>query len=197
VVADIKALSLQIVCDSAVSAGEIVLVKMVTSSVDGGQVPVEILHLSKFAPSPRPVTVVPGDAELANVPEPFTTLHVPDPNWGALPASVVDCAHTVWSAPAFAIDNEPDCMTVTLDDDGAQGAFEMVQIKTFVPVLSPETVVDGEPGALMLAEPAPIDQLPLPYNGAVAASVAFVAHTACVLPAKAGETVTDLIITSS
>jgi hypothetical protein len=88
-------------------------------------------------------------------------------------------------------------MTVTLDDDGAQGAFEMVQIKTFVPVLSPETVVDGEPGALMLAEPAPIDQLPLPYNGAVAASVAFVAHTACVLPAKAGETVTDLIITSS
>ena len=58
-----------------------------------------------LAPKERPLTPDVGELAFENVPVPETTVQVPPPVVGALPASVADVAQTVWSVPALAVVN--------------------------------------------------------------------------------------------
>ncbi len=62
---------------------------MITSSVDGVQLPLEIVHLNVFAPTAKPVKPedgLPGDVM---VPLPLTRLQLPVPTAGEFPANTV------------------------------------------------------------------------------------------------------------
>lgn len=62
---------------------------MITSSVDDAQPPLAIVHLKvALDPTVKPVTPLVDKVGVVIVAAPLTTLHVPLPVVGALPASV-------------------------------------------------------------------------------------------------------------
>src|SRR6266567_8861803 len=76
---------------------------MVTSEVESVQVPLWIVQRKTFAPNPRPVTPDVGLLGVVIVPVPLTSVHVPVPTVGLLPARVaVLVSQKAWSAPALA-----------------------------------------------------------------------------------------------
>jgi hypothetical protein len=77
----------------------------VTSSVEGGQTPFEIVQRKTYVdPADKPVTAVVAEFGLEIVAVPETTLHTPVPTEGVLAESVADVApHITWSLPAFAV----------------------------------------------------------------------------------------------
>src|SRR5205809_260431 len=77
---------------------------MVTSSLDGVQVPLLIVQRNTLAPYPKPVTPLVGLLGVVTVPLPLTKLHVPVPTVGALPAIVaVLVSQKLWFGPALAV----------------------------------------------------------------------------------------------
>jgi hypothetical protein len=66
---------------------------MITSSVEDVQDPLLIVHLKVFAPVPNPVTFEVALPGLVKVAVPDTTVQVPVPAVGTLPAKVVAVAH--------------------------------------------------------------------------------------------------------
>ena len=77
---------------------------MLTSSNDGAQTPLEIVHLKVLVPVDNPETEVLDSAALAKVPDPETTVHTPLPTDGTLPLRLVTVAQMAWSTPANAVD---------------------------------------------------------------------------------------------
>lgn len=63
-------------------------------------------------------------------------------------------------------------VTVTLETELAQGGLEMVHLKTFAPVPSPVTVVEGDKEFVMVPDPEIKVQAPVPVTGVFAAMIA-------------------------
>ena len=68
---------------------------IITVSRDVGQTPLLIIHSNKFAPMANPVTPEVGSPGVVTVAPPLTTVHVPVPTVGVLPANVAVVAQTV------------------------------------------------------------------------------------------------------
>ena len=68
---------------------------MTTASLDEGQIPLVMVHVNVFAPTPTLFTTVVGEFALAKLPDPVVTVQVPEPTAGALAARVKDDAHKV------------------------------------------------------------------------------------------------------
>jgi hypothetical protein len=66
---------------------------MITSSLLGVQVPLEIVQRKVFGPTPSPVIVEVALVEEVIFPDPLTRLHIPVPVEGTFPASVAVVAH--------------------------------------------------------------------------------------------------------
>jgi len=77
-----------------------VTVRIVTSSVDGVQGPLLIVHLKIFC-QVKPFTKVEGVVGELIFPEPLKMLQAPVPTVGLFPFSEAEVAHTVCPAPAF------------------------------------------------------------------------------------------------
>src|SRR6266849_5184659 len=77
---------------------------MVTSEVESVQVPLWIVQRKTFAPKPRAVTPEFGLLGVVIVALPLTSVHVPVPTVGLLPARVaVLVSQKAWSVPAAAV----------------------------------------------------------------------------------------------
>lgn len=76
---------------------------ILTESADGVQLPFEMRHSNLFVPALSPVMVVFSRVESANIAVPDSTVHLPMPEVGVLPASVALVPHTTWSEPALAV----------------------------------------------------------------------------------------------
>ena len=70
------------------------------SSVEGAQVPFEIVHRKVFTPIVKPVTPEVGEVGVVIVALPEITVHIPVPTSGLFPASVEEETQMVWSGPA-------------------------------------------------------------------------------------------------
>ena len=68
---------------------------MITSFVEGAQVPLLIVQRNVLAPTPRAVTVLVGLAGVVIVPLPLTKVQRPLPLTAVLPANVALGPHTV------------------------------------------------------------------------------------------------------
>ena len=68
---------------------------IITSSEDGVQVPLEIVHLKILIPVPRPETLDKGFDGVEIVPEPLISVHAPVPEDAVLPLNKVLVPHTV------------------------------------------------------------------------------------------------------
>jgi hypothetical protein len=97
----------QIVCDvPAMLIGGTLLIIILTVEVEGGHVPLEILHCKIVVPGiDKPVIVLLGEFGEVIVPPPEIILQVPNPTAGILPASTVLPVVTqiVCVTPAFAV----------------------------------------------------------------------------------------------
>ena len=105
------------------------------------------------------------------VAEPLTTDHAPVPAAGELAAMVkLEVLHNVWSDPAVeTVGSSSFCMVTSLVD-AAHTPLEIVHLRvTLVPAVTAVTVVVGEAGVVMVADPAIIDHAPVPTAGELAA----------------------------
>lgn len=100
-----------------------VIVTLLVVEAQGG---FEIVHMKTFGPTPKAVTPDVGEVGVVIVPEPLTNDHDPVPTLAAFPASVAVVPHILWLAPAAATVVAADPVIVTVDEDDAQGAFEIV-----------------------------------------------------------------------
>jgi len=94
----------QTVCDApALDAVGVKKRVIDTVDVDGGQVPLLIVHWKIFVPKPSAVNPVVGEDALLIKPEPETKFHKPVPIAGVFAAMVaVDTAQILCETPAFA-----------------------------------------------------------------------------------------------
>ena len=77
------------VCDATETVGVELLV-MMTSSVEGVQTPLEIVHRKVFAPTPSAVSPDVGEVGVVMVPLPEISVHIPVPTVGVFAARVVE-----------------------------------------------------------------------------------------------------------
>ena len=110
------------------------------------------------------------------VPLPETNVHKPVPTVGVLAVIVVvgEEIQSVCDAPAFAIVGTSFTRIVIVETLGAQGEFEMVQAKTFVPIAKPVMVVFGEVGEVIVPLPETKVHKPVPTVGVFPANVTVV-----------------------
>ena len=85
---------------------------MITSSVEGGHVPLVIVHRNVLEPTTNPVTPEVGELGVVIVPVPLTKLHMPVPIAGVFPANVAVAVHNDWSGPALAVVGAASTVTV-------------------------------------------------------------------------------------
>lgn len=149
---------------------------IITSSEDGAQVPLEIVHLKTFIPVPSPVTLDEGFDGVEIVPDPLINVHAPVPEDAVLPLSTVLVPHTVWSEPAFAAVGKLSETTVTSAMEGLQVPFEIVHLNIFVPLLKPVIKLPGLVAFAKVPLPLISDQMPVPMDGVFAAIVASVSQ---------------------
>lgn len=74
-----------------------------TVEVDGGHVPLEIVHWKIFVPGDKPVTPEVANVGVVIAPPPEINVHKPLPTAGVLPAKVADEEQTVCVVPALEI----------------------------------------------------------------------------------------------
>ena len=158
---------------------------MITSSIDGGHVPLEIVQRNTFAPTPRPVTGVEGEDGDEIMPVPEISVQVPVPVTGEFPAMVVVEMHRLWSGPAAAVVGTGSRVIVTSSKDGGQVPFEIVQRNTFAPTLNPVTPELGEFGDEIVPVPEISVHVPVPVDGMFPASVVDDVHSDWSGPAAA------------
>ena len=170
---------------------------MVTSSKEGGQVPLVMVHLNTLAPVPSPVTPLVGELGVVRIPVPLTSVHVPLPTVGVLPAKVVLSAQMVWFVPASAGVGSSSLVIVTSSKEGGHTPLVIVHLNTLAPSPSPVTPLVGEPGVVMVPVPLISVHVPLPTVGALPPSVAVVAHTVWLVPASATVGTASLVIVTS
>jgi hypothetical protein len=150
---------------------------MITSSLEGGHVPLEIVQRKTLAPVPRLVTgVLAEDGEMI-VPVPEMSVHIPVPMTGVFAASVVTESQSVWSGPAAAVVGAGSRSIVTSSKEGGQVPFVIVQRNTFVPTLSPVTPELGEVGETSVPVPETSVHVPVPTDGVFPARVVLPAQS--------------------
>jgi len=132
----------------------------------------EIVHLKTFVPVGNAVTPEVFNVGFVIVPPPETSVQLPVPTAGLLPAKfdVPGVAQTVWLAPALATVGNPLQKIVMLEIEAAQGGLEIVHLKTFVPVGIPVIPVKLDVGVVIIPPPEINVQLPVP----TAATFAFI-----------------------
>ncbi len=130
----------------------------------------EIVHSKTFVPNPNPVIDVVGDNEFVIVPEPETNDHVPTPTVAVLAVITVvgEEIQSVCVVPAFATVGISFTNKVTDETEAKQGAFEMVQAKTFAPIANPVIDVVGDNELVIVPEPDINDQVPTPTMAVLA-----------------------------
>ncbi len=123
-----------------------------------------MVHAKTFVPKPNPVMLVIGDNELVIVPDPEINVHAPVPTNGkfAFIFAIGEEIQRVWFEPALAIVGISLTMIAIVDEEGAQGAFEIVHAKTFVPNASPVIEVVGESELVIVPLPETKVQTPVP-----------------------------------
>lgn len=132
----------------------------------------EIVHLKVLLPTPKPVIVVTGLVGVVIVPEPPIKVQSPVPAVGVLAAIVaLELTQTVWSPPAVAIEGKAFVVIVTLSTDDVQGKFEIDQVSTVVPTVSPVKVEFAVREFVMVPGPETFIQRPTPAVGVFPASV--------------------------
>ena len=161
------------VCDVTFIDGPPVFV-IVTVEVDEAQGAFEIVHMNTFAPTPKPVTPDVGDDEVVIVPAPLTSVHVPVPVTGALPANVAELLQSDWFGPALDVVGAATPVMVTVEVDGEQGGLTMLHMNTFAPTPNPVTPDVGEEGVVIVPAPLTNVHVPVPVVGAFPANVAVV-----------------------
>jgi len=143
-----------------------------TSSVDV-QVPLVVVQRSvALVPTGTPDTVEVADDAFEMVAVPLTTVQVPEPVVGALPASVkVPLLHCAWSAPAAAVVGNASFFRVTSSVEEQLPLVTVQRRVALVPTGTPVMVDDGEEGVVMVAVPLNTLQAPVPVVGELPASV--------------------------
>jgi hypothetical protein len=149
---------------------------MVTSSKET-HVPLVIVHLNTFAPTPNPVTPDVGLPGVVIVPVPLTNVHKPVPKPGEFPAKVAVVAQTVWSGPASEVTGAGSLVIVTSSVELGHEPFVIVQRNVFAPTDKPVTPDVGDPGVVTDPDPAITVHAPVPTVGILPAKAAVVAHT--------------------
>ena len=137
---------------------------MVTWSLVGApHGPLSTVHWNTFAPMPRPVIVLVGEALLVIVPCPLTRVQVPVAGKiTALPVIMVEVvgAQSSWSAPALATGLlASNTKMLTSSNDRPQAPLSIVQRNTFSPTDNPVTVVDSSVASAKVPLPWTTDQL--------------------------------------
>jgi len=150
---------------------------MATVEVDGGQVPLEIVHWKTFVPVLSAVIPVVGDVGVIIVPPPDTNVHKPVPTTGVLPVIVAVAKHNVCVLPALARVGVWSLMIATVDAEVGHGPLLMVHWKTLVPVASAVIPLFGKAGDVITPEPDTSVQEPVPIAGVFPLSVAVLTHT--------------------
>jgi hypothetical protein len=150
---------------------------MTISSVEGGQLPLLIVHRITLVPNDSPVTVVFGSPGAVMTPEPETNDHAPDPTAGVFPASVAEAVQIIWSGPALATVGRLSLVITTPSVEGGQAPLLIVQMKIFGPGPRPVIPLPGWDGFAMDPLPERSVQIPEPTAGVFPARVAESAHT--------------------
>ena len=96
---------------------------IVTVDVDGGHVPLDIVHWNEFAPNANPVITEVGEEGVVTIPLPETSVHTPVPTVGVFPAKVAVEAQTVCVVPAFDTEGNGSRVTNTLTVEDGQTPF--------------------------------------------------------------------------
>ena len=141
---------------------------MITSSVEDAHTPLLIVHRKvALVPTARPVTVVEEEDGEVIVAEPETRDQLPVPTVGVLAAMVKSANPQVtWSGPALAVVGSSSFCRVTSSIEEGQTPLVIVHLSvTFDPVATPVTVVVGEEGEVIVADPETSDHVPLPNTG--------------------------------
>lgn len=171
---------------------------IVTSSLAGVQGGLEtVQRITTLVPDGIAVIVDVALLTFVIVAVPDTTLHVPVPAVGVLPANVADVAHIVWSVPALAAEL-PEIVIVTSSVEGVHGVLAMLQRNTMFPILNPVKVDVGLLVDVIVPVPETIVQVPVPITAVFAANVVDVPQMVWFDPASAtlGEAFV-MIVTSS
>ncbi len=124
----------------------------------------EIVHWKTFVPNGNPVIEVVGESEFVIVPPPETNVHAPVPTVAVLAVITVvgEEIQIVCDVPAFATVGISFTNKVTVETEAKQGAFEMVQAKTFAPIAKPVIEVVGESEFVIVPLPETKVQTPTP-----------------------------------
>jgi hypothetical protein len=158
---------------------------IVMSSVEGGQVPFEMVQRNVFAPTLNPVTSEVGEDGLVKIPPPAIMVQVPVPVTAGFPASVSVKSQTVLSGPAKDIVGKSSRVIIISSTDGAHAPFAIFHRNVFAPGLNPVTSEVGEEGVITVAVPVITVHVPVPVTGVFPARVSNVAHTVSSDPAIA------------
>lgn len=103
---------------------------MVTSLVEGVQVPLETVHLNTLIPIPKLVTWEVAEVAVTTEPPPCIIVHAPVPTVGGVAPKVAVVAQTVWFNPAFAVEGGVCTVMVTSEKEVVHAApLEIVQRK--------------------------------------------------------------------
>lgn len=134
-----------------------------------------MVHAKTFVPRPKPVIEVVGESEFVMVPDPEINVHAPVPTTAVFAFMVVvgDEIQSVWFKPALAMVGISLTMIAIVDEEAAQGGFDIVHAKIFVPKANPVTDVVGEREFVIVPAPETNVHAPVPTIAVFAAMIVF------------------------
>ncbi|MBL4691344.1 MAG: hypothetical protein JKY68_07790, partial [Rhodospirillales bacterium] len=147
---------------------------IVTSSVELGHAPLEIVHLNvDEPPMVKPLTVDVSEEGVSAVPVPEMVDHAPVPTAGAFPAKVaVVTLHKFWSGPAAAVVGIPATLMTMSSVDAGHTPLLIVHLNVDEPLMVNPLAVDvGSATTSALPVPDTVDHAPVPVVGVLAAKV--------------------------
>jgi len=115
----------------------------------------------------KPVTPLVDKVGVVTAAAPLTTLHIPVPSAGALPARVaIVVLHKDWSEPAAAAVGGKAIFITTSSVDDAQEPLLIVHLNvTLVPAVKPVTPVVDNVAVVIVAAPLTTLHMPVPIVG--------------------------------
>lgn len=141
---------------------------IVTEDAEAGQTPLEIVHVSTFAPVDNPETEVVAEAVLLKVPDPDVTDQVPFPITGVFADNVVFVAQICWFVPATDALGLASTVIEISSNTEPQEPPGIVHRNTETPASNPVICEFAEEGEVM--DPEPEVRVQTPPETAVAAS---------------------------